>query len=328
MNAGKGSKNRSSLFWISVVGAGLVLLLAFVSIFQPYLKAISMARAARVPSTPLPMPALLDRSMSAFDDWFVVSPIGDAAYAIGEPRYGQCNFAYLLVGKQSALLWDSGPGIRDISAVTRKLTSLPVTAISSHLHFDHVGGLQYFSDVALPDVADLRARTVDGHPQLRRFEYLGLIEGRTPPILNVSRWIQPGSEIDLGDRRVRILAAPGHTDNSIVLEDEATGNLFTGDTIYPGNVWAFLPGTDLHAFQKTVESLRQNTRPGAKLYGGHGCDASGPALEVPSMDPSAWESLANALTRSFEPSLTITLPRTIHAKAPITLKAKAPWMVK
>jgi glyoxylase-like metal-dependent hydrolase (beta-lactamase superfamily II) len=208
------------------------------------------------------------------------------------------------------------------------LTNLPVTAMPSHLHFDHVGGLRFFGQVALPDVAGLRARTSDGHLQLGRFEFLGLIEGMKPPALSVTQWLKPGSEIDLGNRTLKVLAAPGHTDNSTVLLDEQTGNLFTGDTIYPGHVWDYLPGTDLRALRKTVISMRAQTRAGAHLFGGHGCNDQGPGLRIPQLDAGAWQSLQGAVDRALKPSFTFVVPRTIASDPPITLDAKAEWMAK
>ena len=316
---------RTSIAVLCLLGFAL---LALAWIFAPYLKALTMAAQADHPAKTYPMPPRLERGMFAVDDWFVVAPIGHGTYAIGEPRYGQCNFSYLLVGDRRALLWDSGPGIRDISRVVSRLTKLPVIAMPSHLHFDHVGGLKYFSDVALPDVGDLRRRTIDGRLSLRRFEYLGLIEGLAPPTLHVSRWLKPGSEIDLGNRRLEIVSAPGHTDDSTVLLDERSGDLFTGDTIYPGNVWAFLPGTDLRAFRRTITNLARRTRKSANLYGGHGCLGSDKMLTVPRLPPAAWVSLQSALDQALKRRLIIRLPYTVSSGQRIALDSKASWMAK
>ena len=113
-------------------------------------------------------PAMLEDEVSLaaplrwFDNYYAVAEIGDGAYAIGEPRYGQCNFSYLIVGSERALLFDTGPGIRDITKVVKALTSLPTVALPSHLHFDHIGNLPRFEEVALPDLPALRAQTRDG----------------------------------------------------------------------------------------------------------------------------------------------------------------------
>lgn len=57
---------------------------------------------------------------------------------------------------------DTGPGVRDISVVVGALTSLPVTAMPSHMHFDHTGNLHRFSDVAIADLPLLRAYETNG----------------------------------------------------------------------------------------------------------------------------------------------------------------------
>jgi hypothetical protein len=80
----------------------------------------------------------LAKPLRWFDDYYVLAELGDGAYAIGEPRYGQCNFSYLIVGSERALLFDTGPGIRDITKVVKALTSLPTVALPSHLHFDQL----------------------------------------------------------------------------------------------------------------------------------------------------------------------------------------------
>jgi glyoxylase-like metal-dependent hydrolase (beta-lactamase superfamily II) len=96
-------------------------------------------------------------------DWFHVYPIDQQTYAISEPKYWQENVSYLLIGARSALLFDTGPGIYSIRAEVQRLTSLPVIVIPSHLHFDHVGDLEEFTDVRLLDTPALRAQVRGGY---------------------------------------------------------------------------------------------------------------------------------------------------------------------
>ena len=98
-----------------------------------------------------------------FDDYFLVQTLDPTTFAIGEPRYYQGNYSYLILGEHRAVLFDAGTGFRDIVPVVRSLTHLPVTVIASHLHFDHVGSLGHFDKTAALDAASLRG-TSPGFP--------------------------------------------------------------------------------------------------------------------------------------------------------------------
>jgi hydroxyacylglutathione hydrolase len=133
------------------------------------------------------------------DDYFVVEPFDSTTFAIGEPRYYQGNYSYLIVGTARAVLFDAGTGTRDITPVVRSLTALPVTVIPSHLHYDHVGALGRFDSTALIDDPSLRdANSNDSQLTLGRYEFLGLYDHLEPPTFRVDEWWAPGSTVDLG----------------------------------------------------------------------------------------------------------------------------------
>ena len=262
------------------------------------------------------------------DDYFVVADLGSNTFAIGEPRYGQCNFSYLIIGSERALLFDTGPGVRDIAPIVRELTSLPVEALPSHLHFDHTGNLVRFADVALPDLPALRAQVRDGRFAFGLYQYLGFVEGFKRPDVHVSRWIAPGSKIDLGDRYLTMESLPGHTADSVVLRDEAANRLFAGDFIYPSEIYAFLPGADLKAYAASARRLVTLVDAQTLIYGAHGCDRL-PTVDVPILSRADVVALTRALELADTGGRTAGTgwyPRRIPVNERMTLLAKYPWM--
>src|ERR1700733_12858794 len=137
-----------------------------------------------------PAPALLSAGQMV-DDYWAVQRIDENTIAIGEPRYYQVNYAYLILGSQRALLFDSGTATRDIRPVIAALTQLPVTVIASHLHFDHLAGIAAFPSVAMIDLPETRADVADGVFTPRRYEYLGMVDHLRPPLVRVTQWMAP-----------------------------------------------------------------------------------------------------------------------------------------
>jgi hydroxyacylglutathione hydrolase len=262
------------------------------------------------------------------DDYYVVGDLGQGAFAIGEPRYGQCNFSYLILGTQRALLFDVGPGIRDISIVVRKLTSLPIQVLPSHLHFDHTGHLEKFTDVTLPDLPALRAQVRDGLFRPGFYQNLGFVEGFGRAPFRVDHWLEPDSQIDLGGRQLKIMSMPGHTPDSVVLFDQAANRLFAGDFIYPSEVYAFLPGADLDAYAASARRLHSTLNDQTQILGAHGCDRL-PTVDVPALSRVDLNALEAALTRAATTAGRAGegwFPRVLPVNERMSLEAKYPWM--
>ena len=66
--------------------------------------------------------------------------------------------------------------------------------------------------------------------------------------------VEDGQIIDLGNRRLEVMYTPGHDDSSIMLIDEENRLLFSGDTWYPGPLYAFLDDSSLTVY---VESMKK-----------------------------------------------------------------------
>jgi len=203
------------------------------------------------------------------DDYFTVQALDERTFAIGEPRYAQQNYSYLVVGAERAVLFDAGPGVRDIRPVARSLTDRPITFIPSHFHYDHVGNEISFDRVAVIDLPYLRARAPDGRLRLAFEEHLGVAEGIEAPTLEVDEWLAPGSQIDLGDRTLQVLYTPGHTEDSISLLDREASYLFTGDFIYLGPLYAFMPNSGMGDYLQGAGTVLSSSAPETRVFGAH-----------------------------------------------------------
>lgn len=197
--------------------------------------------------------------------WFHTYALDDHTYAISEPKYWQQNVSYLLIGTRRALLFDTGPGMYSIRAEVRRLTSLPVIAVPTHLHFDHVGDLPEFSDVRLLDTPGLRGQVQNGYFVESQDQY----QLRTPFKYRVHGWFKNGQSVDLGGRRIRIVTAPGHTPDSLSVVDQGGKRLFTGDLINRMATLYAVPGSDVQAAAASLQKLLRLGRTDALTYEAH-----------------------------------------------------------
>lgn len=261
-----------------------------------------------------------------FDGYFVIEAIDADTFAIGEPRYYQGNYSYLIAGSRRAVLFDAGTGNGDIVAVVRSLTKLPVTVIPSHLHFDHVGALGHFERTALVDDASLRARVRDGTLTLQRYEFLGLADSLPTPRFRVDEWWAADALVDLGGRSLRLLSTPGHTPTSVALYDADRRQLFAGDFIYPANLYAFLPGASRSAYLDTTRRLLQAIDAATRIYCAHMADAP-EAIAAPVLGVEDLRALEATLHGIDDASIASTgfYPRIYPVRGPIRFATGFAW---
>lgn len=260
------------------------------------------------------------------DEYWAVQEIGADTYAIGEPRYYQANYSYLLLGHDRALLFDAGSGTHDLSAVAARLTPLPVTVMPSHLHYDHTGGIAPFTSVAMIDLPATRADVRRGRLTPRRYEFLGMIDGLPPPTFIVTEWLKPGATIDLGGRLLEVIHVPGHTHSSVALYDAAAHQLFAGDFIYPTTLYAFLPGASLAEYRSTTQALLAKLPADARIWTAH-CCRTAERMSAPWLTMTDLRDLDGALARirSGELSSVGFFPRRFPVNHQMTLAAGFPW---
>ena len=199
--------------------------------------------------------------------WFVPYAVADGVTAIAEPYHFQEVISYLIEGRDRALLWDSGMGLGNIRALVEFLTEKPVVLVNSHSHFDHVGDNWRFPETHLLNIPDYVARLERGEVfQPDRYNreagalhldgaaWFDLEAWHTKPCRVVP--VEDGHRFDLGGRTLRLLATPGHTRDSVMLADDASRFLFTGDTVYPAPMYAYIEGVEMvPVYQATISRL-------------------------------------------------------------------------
>ena len=236
------------------------------------------------------------KQIAVSDPWFEVYEPAPGVYAIYEPHQAEETISYLIVGDKHALLFDTGMGISDIKRVAQELTKLPIAVLNSHTHNDHVGGNWQFDVVYGMDTDFTRENAKGSFAAAQEELSPGSICGELPKGLDakayatkpwkITRFVQSGDEIDLGNRTLEIISTPGHTPDSICLLDSANGLLFTGDTYYPAPIWLFRPETNLNAYIASVKRIA-TLAPKLKLVLG--------AHNVPVAQPSVLPQLVVAI---------------------------------
>jgi glyoxylase-like metal-dependent hydrolase (beta-lactamase superfamily II) len=83
----------------------------------------------------------------------------------------------------------------------------------------------------------------------------------------VTRSVDEGDIIDLGDRHFEVLHLPGHSPGSIGLFEAATETLFSGDAIYDGPLLDELPESNIADYVRTMKRLRE--LPVRVVHAGH-----------------------------------------------------------
>lgn len=200
------------------------------------------------------------------NDWFQVYETAPNTYAIVEPFHFQEVISHLIVGKDSALLFDTGMGFLPIRPIVERITNLPVSVLNSHTHYDHVGGNHEFSNVLAVDTDYTRANMAGFEHDRLAIDLgadafcKGVPQGLDPAVFSTKPWqatrfVADDEVLDLGGRKLQVLHIPGHTPDSVALLDAENRLLFTGDTYYDAPIWLFVPETSLSDYERSINRL-------------------------------------------------------------------------
>ncbi len=211
------------------------------------------------------------------NNWFTVERLDEDTFAISEPKHWEKTHCYLLLGEERAALIDTGLGVSNINQVVAQLTSLPVTVLTTHAHWDHLGGHDLFKRFA---VHEAEASWLTGHFPLP----LAVVKQNllrkpaafprdfSPDAYRVfqgepSFLLHDGDTLDFGGRRLTVLHTPGHSPGHCCFYEADRRYLYTGDLLYAGCLDAFYPTTNPEAFCQSVQRIR--ALPVQRLLPGH-----------------------------------------------------------
>ena len=170
----------------------------------------------------------------------------------------EAPFMYLLIGNKRALLIDTGdiadPKLMPLETLAMSLlpgestAKLPLLVVHSHGHLDHRAGDPQFE--AVNGVELVRADL--GHVRT----YFGFAD-----------WPNGSAQIDLGERIVDVLPAPGHHAAQLLYYDRNTGLVFSGDFLLPGRLLV----DDWSAYEASAQRVAEflKDRPVSFVLGGH-----------------------------------------------------------
>ncbi len=223
---------------------------------------------AALPAFAQPVPGSLDVLWHAGALDCAASPQDPLQVHAYEPRtiilrqnpcaHFEANFIYLLIGSEKALLIDTGaigdPARMPLAETVLALlpdqegSRFPLIVTHSHSHSDHTAGDPQFASVPSVEVVPADLQSVRA--------FFGLDE-----------WPNGSARLDLGERIVEVIPAPGHRSNHLLFYDETTGLLFSGDFLLPGRLLI----DDAEAYRESAVRAIDflDDRPVTHILGGH-----------------------------------------------------------
>ncbi|MFL5294851.1 MAG: MBL fold metallo-hydrolase [Phenylobacterium sp.] len=189
----------------------------------------------------------------------------------------EAPFLYLLFGRDRALLLDTGAGglkvrptIDGVIADWLKAhhrASIPLVVAHSHGHGDHRMGDAEFRE--RPDTT-----------------VVGLTAPEVAAFFRIADWPHDIARFDLGGRVLDVIPTPGHQPAHIMVFDEKTRLLLSGDTLYPGRL--YVPDGQMATFRESIDRVAAFTKGKrvSHILGAHIEMTSAPGKDFPDAAPT------------------------------------------
>ena len=196
------------------------------------------------------------------------------------------TYTYLVEGEDRAMVIDTMFGYGNLKSFCREVTDKPLVLVNTHYHGDHAGGNFDFDECWIHaydipflknmvdyvgDPAQYQAKFYERMKSVALPEYKDMIlptDFSLPHRFSI--WpVYDGDVFDLGGRRLEIIYVGGHTAGEIVLLDDKTGIVFSGDACN-SNTLCNLPGSlSVEEYYENLKHLKSFQSRITHLHGGH-----------------------------------------------------------
>jgi len=181
---------------------------------------------------------------------------------------------YLIIDEKEKFCLIIDPGLDEFIIDNRiqELDLKPVAIISTHGHFDHIGGSAFFKEkYGIPfylHEADVKLmKSANFYLRLSKIDrFIKLVE---PDEL----FVEKKTEIKISGFELKITNFSGHTPGSCIIQYKK--NLFTGDTIFKNGLYINkLPGENPIELRKSIIDIFDKFDIELNCFPGHGKDAT------------------------------------------------------
>lgn len=186
---------------------------------------------------------------------FICEPLATNSYLIGCETTGK------------AAVIDPGMGAKDFFIKCAKKSKLKIVHIYlTHSHFDHIADA---AELKRKTDATLYVHPLDAENLRNPGSDLIPFPIAIPPV-SPDNFFQDNMDITLGEIALQVIHTPGHSPGGVVLFFPKEKTLFSGDTLFKGNIGTLsLPSASAKDMWKSLKKIASFPRD-TLVYPGHG----------------------------------------------------------
>lgn len=143
--------------------------------------------------------------------------------------------------------------------------------INTHLHFDHIFGVNMLTTQFGVSFAAHRADEFLLENIQDQLQLFGMPRTNTDYKPVIDRYLEDGDVIDFGNQQLVVIHVPGHSPGSVVFYNVAEGVLFSGDVLFHSSIGRTdLVGGNHETLIAGIKNKLLCLPPETKVYPGHG----------------------------------------------------------